>query len=82
MLVPTIHLNGTARSELHANYCRAYEALSDAMHELGKTAPHGRDYYPQSPTAINHAIEEHRARCDALQSVKAQILELCLATSL
>lgn len=48
MILPTIHLNGTAPEDLLRKFEEATRALDKAMEALQAAAPHGRDYYPQN----------------------------------
>lgn len=73
MRVPTIHLNGTSARELVDQIETAMGALQTAITALGETAPNGRDYYPQGPTAIGEAGREHQARIDRLQGVRQEL---------
>jgi hypothetical protein len=80
MLTPTIHLNGTSRGDLHADYMNALIAVEEAIKMVRKTAPHGRDYYPQGNSVIIEAQGEHSARVRHLEAVKRELEELCLVT--
>jgi hypothetical protein len=63
MLLPTIHMNGTAASDLLEGYIECGHALRQAIKDLeNHGAPNGRDYYPQGPDAIQTAQREHAAR--------------------
>jgi len=73
MTLPTIHFNGTGADDLLADNRAAYNAIRAAYDALRKTAPHGRDYYPQSEEAIQHAVDEYRARLTALHGVMAEL---------
>ena len=73
MIYPTVHINGTSRESLSKDYKDAYIAIRKAMDVLAKAGPHGRDYYPQAPTAITAALTEHNAR---VQQVAAVIVDL------
>lgn len=42
--VPTVNLNGTARSDLIQQIGDVVEALDEAIKTLQDAAPHGRDY--------------------------------------
>ena len=76
MKTPTIHMNGTPRLMLLADYERAYEAVDAALDALRTTAPNGRDYYPQGPGAIAEAQHDHDKRTDALRRVYAELMEI------
>lgn len=73
MTMPTIHLNGTSQADLFGNICTAGETLQDAMDALAKTAPNGRDYYPQGQSALGEALRDHNGRMDKLQAVYAEL---------
>lgn len=66
MIVPTIHMNGTSKAELVRGYEEAYESLSVAYEKMRQAAPNGRDYYPQSESAIGTAIDEHMERLEVV----------------
>lgn len=70
---PTIHLNGTSRAELLAGYVEVIDALDEAIAALRRAAPHGRDYYSQSPNAYPQARDEHLARIAALDAIRQEI---------
>jgi len=71
--IPTVHLNGTSKTELLAQYRAMYDAVRSAIHVMVENGPHGRDYYPQGNGAANKAINEHRFRVDALRRVQNEI---------
>ena len=79
MKTPTIHMNGTPRVMLLADYERAYEAVDAALDALRTTAPNGRDYYPQGPGAIDEAQHEHAARMKALNNVYDDLTAIIVA---
>lgn len=73
MTAPTIHLNGTSRDELTAGYYAAMQAVQAAQDATQKTAPNGRDYYPQGPEAYTAARDEHYARLQTLEKIRAEL---------
>lgn len=73
MMIPTIHLNGTSRDELQRQLIAAIEAVRGAVETVAKAGPHGRDYYPQGPDAINTALAEHYARLEKLDAVYKEL---------
>lgn len=79
MMVPTIHRNGTTRQELLRQQVAAMNAIDTALEAMGKASPHGRDFYPQSPSAFLTAAAEHQARVEALQGVRDQLMQLAEA---
>lgn len=56
--LPTIHLNGTGRDTLLAEYRDAYRALNAARDAFCATTCNGRDFYPQGPDAYSRARTE------------------------
>lgn len=76
MIYPTIHMNGTARSELIEQYERAVDALQKACDAIRLTSPHGRDYYPQESDAIYKAQDEHLARYNKLSDVRLELKDI------
>lgn len=69
MRIPTIHLNGTGGTELLRQFRDARRAVQRAMDTVANAAPHGRDYYPQSPEALPEARRDYESRQQRLQSV-------------
>jgi hypothetical protein len=78
---PTVHMNGTGRQDLLDQYLTAANAVTAARHALHDTYPNGRDYYPQGPEAIQHAMNEHEARLERLAAVRAELLALAEAVA-
>jgi hypothetical protein len=76
VIYPTIHLNGTSRKDLQADNHRGIDTLRQAIRALEQTGPNGRDYYPQGPSAITQAIEEHEDRLSRLLAVYGELIEL------
>lgn len=76
MKTPTVHLNGTSRDALVAQYTNARVKLHDAIMAVQASAPNGRDYYPQSNEAIFVAQDEHTARLKALDLIYNEITAL------
>lgn len=72
---PTVHLNGTSGEALFEQYTEALEALYALERAMEKTAPHGRDYYTQLGGPAQ-AIEEYRARMDALAGIRRELKTL------
>ena len=75
---PTIHLNGTSRESLAADYTTAYEAVSTALDAVLAAGQNARDYYVQGGHATERAMREHQARLDTLASVKSDLLDLLM----
>ena len=67
--LPVIHLNGTSRETLVAEYQSALDAVREARAALAKVTVNGRDYYPIGEWAIDAAIEEHQRHQRALHDV-------------
>jgi len=76
---PRAHLNGTSKSSLIAALDAAHDTIGQAYEALKQTAPNGRDYYTEGPTALETAQDEHRARLLALHNVQAELYAIILA---
>jgi hypothetical protein len=76
MMIPTIHLNGTAKQDLMDALSDAFFAIGQAQRKLESTIPNGRDYYPQAPDAVYKATEEYCARWQKLEDVKRELDQL------
>jgi len=73
---PTIHLNGTAPASLLECNEKAQQAIRTAIEATARTAPHGRDYYPQGPGALAIAEVEYRSRMACLHRVLDELSEI------
>lgn len=73
MMIPTVHMNGTAGKDLQAELQTAHEALQQAIDALRQVTVHGRDYYVQGPSAYAQARHEMDARVTALGDVLAEL---------
>lgn len=73
MTLPTIHLNGTDATTLLGDAINAMDALRNAIEALDKTAPNGRDYYPQGSDALGLAFGEYLLRRDSLCNVLKEL---------
>jgi hypothetical protein len=79
MQVPTIHLNGTSRSELLREAQAAHAAVEAAINAVRDMTVHGRDYYVQpraglaSPYTI--AVHEHEQRLQRLFELQNELVD-------
>lgn len=73
---PTVHLNGTSRSELREQLEAADDALRIAIDRLIAASPNARDYYPQGSGAFDEADDQHRNRVQRLISVREELTVL------
>lgn len=72
--VPTVHLNGTSREALEAQYRDAYRALERALQVISEAYPHERDYYVQGPaSAYTAAKAKHASRISRLIDIRDEI---------
>lgn len=78
MQVPTVHLNGTSKEGLVKPLAEAYDAIDLAYDALKRTAPNGRDYYPQGDGALVQAGAEHMDRLRRLDAIKEELQQLIL----
>lgn len=78
--LPSIHLNGTSRDRLFADYHAAYKLLCAAADAFTEIEFNARDYYVQGDYAFNAARTERdsaRANFGALkQYLEAHLLHL------
>ena len=73
MLIPTVHMNGTAGEALLDQYTAAAEAMRKAIDAVCDAGPNARDYYVQGPDAALVAQREHEARVAALKRVRDEL---------
>jgi hypothetical protein len=73
MILPTIHMNGTAASDLLEGYIDCGHSLRHAIKNFENASPNGRDYYVQGPDALWTAQREHAARIAKLAEVLQDI---------
>ena len=76
MMVPTVHLNGTSKSELRDQLSGVTQALDSTLQALMRAAPNGRDYYPQGPDALDAALAEHKGRVQMLRALMNEVVEI------
>ena len=68
VITPIIHHNGDTRETLLTGLKEAYRAVRSAQNALRDCAPNARNYYPE-PGRFEQAMEQHRGRVSALQTV-------------
>ena len=73
MLIPTVHLNGTAGEVLRDQYVAAAAAVRKAIDAVCDAGPNARDYYVQDPDAGLAAQRAHEARVAALKHVRDEL---------
>jgi len=76
MTKPTVHLNGTSRSDLLKGYADAFHAISEALEVVAQARPNARDYYVQGDNAYRQAAAEHAAREAKLRDVRDELSAL------
>jgi hypothetical protein len=69
VMIPTVHLNGTAGEDLRDQYSDAAAAVRKAINTLYDAGPNARDYYVQGPDQVFAAQREHEVRVTALRRV-------------
>jgi len=74
--IPTIHLNGTGKDTLTAEYYAAYKAIKESINTLLDATLNSRDFYPQGTDAFYKAREERQDALSKLHQVKAYIEEM------
>jgi hypothetical protein len=79
LTVPIVHLNGSGKKNLTEGFCEAGRAVNEAIDELCKIRPHGRDYYIAEAGTYEKACREHEARIATLKRVSDELTALALA---
>ena len=74
--IPTIHTNGTTKSELQSQLLHACNELHNAREALLLAMPNGRDYYPQGNWAIDEARSAHVDRIARIEAVRAELMTI------
>jgi hypothetical protein len=67
---PTLHLNGTSKTDLEQEYTAAYYAIGKAIDALAAATLNGRDYYPQADGAYYKARSERDAALEQLRQAQ------------
>lgn len=73
MMIPTVHLNGSAGETLLSQNTNALEAVRKAIDALCDAGPNSRDYYVQGPDAGLAAQREHESRVASLKRVRDEL---------
>ena len=78
---PRVHMNGTAKSTLIADFTGAMAAIRAARKAVELAAPHARDYYVRDDgnLAFRVAQRQHAARYKALDDMHAEFEALAMA---
>jgi len=74
MMIPTVHLNGTAKENLLSELHAAFIAVQAAIDQLRQVTVHGRDYYPQGVHAFPQARAEMDARLRSLEKTRDDLM--------
>jgi hypothetical protein len=72
VILPTVHINGTSRENLLADYQTSFDAVDNAINVLMAGGPNGRDYYMKAG-AFEQARAEHLARLKKLHDVQEEL---------
>ena len=73
MLIPTVHMNGTAGDVLCDQFTAAADAVRKAIDAVCDAGPNARDYYVQGPDAALAAQREHEERIASLKRVRDEL---------
>jgi hypothetical protein len=73
LIIPTVHRNGTAASDLLDARFATLGALHAAGDALALMAPNARDYYVQAPNAYGDADRQH---CNRLETLRGMIADV------
>jgi hypothetical protein len=69
VVVPRIHLNGTAAKDLVEQQREVLRIANVLLIALRDASPNARDFYPLEPGSFERAVSQHRARVDAVEKV-------------
>jgi len=72
IVVPVVHMNGTAKSDLIEQQSEVYLQLSNVLDAMRAAAPNGRDYYP-APGLMEKAIAQHMRRMGVITGLMDEI---------
>jgi hypothetical protein len=75
---PTLHLNGTGKTDLRDGYANAYDAIDKAINALASAELNGRDFYPQGPGAYSQARSERDAAFAQLRQAHQYVGEMLM----
>lgn len=75
LVVPMVHLHGTARDTLMEQWSDAVAALADARNALAACVPNMRDFYlqPDCDRVYALAVTQHASRMARVMEVQAEI---------
>jgi hypothetical protein len=74
--IPTLHLNGTSKTDLRDGYAAAYYAIEKAIDALANAELNGRDFYPQGPDAYYQARKERDQAFEKLRAAHDYVGEV------
>lgn len=78
-IVPTVHINGTSKTQLVADLEAAHKALKAARAALGNAMPLACDYWPQGKDAHGAAVAQMGARIERLLAIEREIATILRA---
>lgn len=81
MILPTLSINGTHKTELFAAAEEARNALQVALKAFQKTEPNGRDYQYADSEVFENAQLLHQLHCGAIHSVIVDLETLMVHTA-
>jgi hypothetical protein len=76
VILPTIHMNGTAACDLIEDLTRASASIYQAILDVQRAGPNARDYYPQGENAIYSANRDHASRLGRLGAVRQELEDI------
>ena len=69
LMVPSVHLNGTAKKDLIEQILDVIRQLRKVQAAMAEATPHGRDYYVQTSQAIHQAMSQHVVRAHTINEL-------------
>jgi hypothetical protein len=73
---PTLHLNGTSKTDLRDGYLAAHDAIDKAIDALVNVDMNARDYYMQEPGAYYQARQERTEALEKLRQARTYATEM------
>ena len=71
-----IHMNGTGKTALEAEYKTAYQAVKAAFAAVAAVTVHGRDYYIGEPGAYYQAREARDVMLRSLDDIRNELAQV------
>ena len=78
VIIPRVHLNGTAKQDLLDQLKELDRALRNAEDALAKASPNARDYYVIDADAFTKARDQHVRRARLIAGIRDEIMGIAV----